>query len=65
MNLETAEPREYIEENRAKILAVIRGSDDPFARACAWALLDRHTPANELDTLHEELEAVVERRGDS
>ncbi|SEO92451.1 hypothetical protein SAMN04487948_1082 [Halogranum amylolyticum] len=58
-------PSEYIEENRTKILAVIRGSDDPFARACAWALLDRHTPDNDYETLRDELELVSEQRADS
>ena len=57
------DPEEYVKENRKQVLAVVRGSDDPFARACAWALLDRYTPDNELDELHDELDAVVERRG--
>lgn len=58
------DPTEYIEENRTKILAVIRGSEDPFARACAWALLDRYTPDNDFETLSEELELVAKRRAD-
>jgi len=58
------DPEEFVEENREKVLTIIRRSDDPFARACAWVLLDRYTPDKGLDELEEELQTVTER-GDS
>lgn len=61
MSSTPVDPEEYIEENRQEIIAVIRGSDDAFARAAAWALLDRHTPDNDLATLRRELEQVAAR----
>lgn len=59
------DPETYVEENRQKLLAVVRHSDDPFIRACAWALLDRYTPATDVDQLHDELDAVMQRRAES
>lgn len=59
------DPEKYVAENRKQLLAVIRGSDDPFIRACAWALLDRYTTDTDLEQLHDELDAIVNRRVDT
>lgn len=57
------DPEEYVQENREKIVTIIRQSDDAFTRACAWALLDRYTPDRELDELHAELDTIAQREG--
>lgn len=57
------DPDEYVRENREKIVAVIRNSDDAYTRACAWTLLDRHTPEKDLEELKDELDTIA-RRGD-
>jgi hypothetical protein len=44
---------------RAKPSYVIRNSNDAFARACAWTLLDRVTPPNDVEQLREEFEKVI------
>lgn len=62
-NLDDIDPEQYVQRNREELLVLIRRSDDPFARACAWTLLDRYTPDNELDDLHDELDAVIGRAG--
>lgn len=59
-----ADPEEFVRENRKKIIAVVRSSGDPLTRACAWALLDKHTSDADLDDLHEELDAIA-RQEDS
>jgi hypothetical protein len=53
------DPAGYVQENREKILRIVRSSDDPFMRAYAWALLDKHT-----DTLHQELDRIANRDRD-
>jgi predicted Zn-ribbon and HTH transcriptional regulator len=58
---DTPTPDDYVRENREKILAVIKNSDDPYTRACAWTLLDRHTPEKDLEELKDELDALVNR----
>lgn len=55
------DPEEFVRENRERILTIIRRSDDPFSRACAWVILDRYTPDNDLDELHDELDEVARR----
>lgn len=62
-DINDVDPQDYVEENREKILTIIRRSDDPFARACAWTLLDRYTPDKSLDDLEDELQIVAERGG--
>jgi predicted Zn-ribbon and HTH transcriptional regulator len=61
MSREPLDPDVYVRENREKILAVIKNSDDPYTRACAWTLLDRHTPEKDLEELKDELDALVNR----
>ena len=59
------DPAEYVQEHRERLLVIIRQSDDVFTRACAWALLDKYTPAMELDELRKELETVARTEGPS
>lgn len=65
IDVERVDAEEYVRENRERIVRVIRHSDDPFARACAWVLLDRYTPDRDLEELREELDAVVRKRADA
>jgi len=58
---EQINPEKFVKENRDSIIAVIRASDDPFTRACAWALLDKHTSDTDIDELHEELDSIAEQ----
>jgi len=62
-SINDVDPEEYVAENREKILTIIRRSDDPFARACAWVLLDRYTPDKDLAELEKELQIVAEQGG--
>lgn len=52
---------EWVRDNRKQIIQVIRSSDDPFMRACAWALLDKHTSNIEIEDLHVELDEIAEQ----
>jgi len=61
IDIDDVDPEEYVQENREKILTIIRRSDDPFARASAWTLLDRHTPDKSVAELQDELQTVAER----
>jgi hypothetical protein len=55
---------EFVRQNRREIIAIIRTSDDPFTRACAWALLDKYTPDLDASELHQELDEII-GKGDS
>lgn len=46
------------------MIALIRATDDDLTRAQVWALLDRYTPDNDLQDLHDELDAIVGRRNE-
>lgn len=65
IDVEGIDPEEYVQENRKRIIQIIRHSDDPFARACAWMLLDRYTPDRDLEDLRDELDDIVNRRADA
>ena len=62
IDVDDIDPEEYVQDNRENIIQVIRHSDDPFTRACAWMILDRYTPDRDFEDLHEELDAVARRR---
>lgn len=59
IDVDAVDPEEYVREHRERIVQVIRHSDDPFARACAWVLLDRYTPDRDLEDLRDELDQIV------
>lgn len=65
IDIDDIDPETFVEENRERLVQIIRHSDDPFARACAWSMLDRYTPDREIDELHEELDNVTNRRADA
>lgn len=51
---------EFVDENREMLERVLRHSNSPYARACAWALIDAGSDAPDIDQLKRELEAVKE-----
>lgn len=51
---------DYVEENRDSLERVLRHSNDAFARACAWALIDAGSEPPEIDQLQRELESLQE-----
>lgn len=51
---------DYVEENRNSLERVLRHSNDAFARACAWALIDAGSEPPEIDQLQRELEVLQE-----
>lgn len=65
IDVEDINPEEYVQENRNRVIRIVRHCDDPFARACAWTLLDRYTPDKDLEQLHDELDAVTEEGADT
>lgn len=48
----------YVDENGDRLRRVIRNSNDTYARACAWAILDAGSDGPELEQLRRELEEV-------
>lgn len=60
IDTEDIDAEQYVKENRQQIIRLIRQSDDEFTRACAWLLLDRHTPDMDVEDLHQELDRVLE-----
>lgn len=50
----------YVADNRERLERVVRHSNDPYARACAWTILDAGTDQPELERLQEELERLQE-----
>ncbi|WP_276249171.1 hypothetical protein [Haladaptatus sp. YSMS36] len=55
----STDPEKYVKKNREKIIRVVQSTNDPSIRAYAWALLDRYTPNNSLDELHDELDEIL------
>ena len=60
MTAEYDNPNAFVDETREMLERVLRHSNDTYARACAWALLDAGSDAPDLDTLRDELEALQE-----
>lgn len=48
----------YVGENGDRLRRVIRNSNDAYARACAWAILDVGSDGPELEQLRRELEEI-------
>jgi hypothetical protein len=48
----------YVRENRDVIANVLRRSQDPFARACALALLIHGGTARDVETVKQEVEEI-------
>ena len=50
----------FVEDNREMLERVLRHSNDSFARACAWALIDAGSNDPEIEQLQRELDALQE-----
>jgi len=50
----------FVNDNREMLERVLRHSNDSFARACAWALIDAGSDQPELEQLQRELDALQE-----
>ena len=48
----------YVDENAETLRRVIRYSQNTYARACAWAILDTGSNGPEIEELRRELERV-------
>lgn len=57
-----AELREWVKNNRNMLVRILRHGTDGYARACAWALLDRGASDPELEQIQNELDQLQERR---
>lgn len=60
-DLSDIDASEYVPEHREELVDVIRHSSDPFARACAWVLLDEYSDDPDVEALRDELDAVRDR----
>ena len=50
----------FVAENREMLTRVLRHSNDSYARACAWALIDAGSDAPDIEQLRTELNALQE-----
>lgn len=60
MTLQNRSIEEYVKENEEQLQRVIKHSDDTYARACAWALLDSGSDGPEIEQLRAELDQIQE-----
>ena len=51
-------PEAFVDDNREMLVRILRHSNNAYARACAWAILDAGSDAPDLDTLQRELAAI-------
>lgn len=51
---------EFVDEHRQMLERVLRHSNNTYARACAWALIEAGSDAPDIDQLQRELEVVKE-----
>lgn len=52
------DPEAFVESNREMLVRLLRHSSNPYARACAWTILDAGSDAPDLDRLQRELAAL-------
>ena len=52
----------FVDENRESIERVLRHSNNSYARACAWALLDAGSEDPDLEDLKRELDQLQQQR---
>ena len=55
-------PEAFVADNREMLVRILRHSNNAYARACAWAILDAGSDAPDLDTLQRELAALQEQQ---
>ena len=53
---------EFVAENQEMLVRVLRHSSNSYARACAWALLDKGSDPVDLAQLQQEFNALQEAR---
>lgn len=53
---------QFVEENRESIERVLRHSNNAYARACAWTLLDAGSDDPDIDALQRELDQLQQQR---
>lgn len=54
------DPEMIVDEHREMLVRVLRHSSDPYARACAWTLLDAGSDAPTLEQVESEIQAFKE-----
>lgn len=55
-------PEAFVDNNREMLVRILRHSNNAYARACAWAILDAGSDAPDLDKLQRELAALQEQQ---
>ncbi len=58
----TDDIEQFVDENRESIERVLRHSNDAYARACAWALLDAGSDDPDIEDLQRELDQIQQQR---
>lgn len=53
---------QYATENKEQLVRVLRHSNDSYARAMAWAVLDRGLDDPEFETIRKELNEIERER---
>jgi hypothetical protein len=53
---------QFVDENRDSIERVLRHSNNAYARACAWTLLDAGSDDPDIDALQRELDQLQQQR---
>lgn len=59
-NHETS-PEAFVANNQEMLVRILRHSNNAYARACAWAILDAGSEAPDLETLQRELAVLQDR----
>lgn len=59
------DPEAWAEQNQDRIVRVLRHSNNPHARACAWALLDHVSEDPEIEDLERELKQLKQQRAEA
>lgn len=54
------DPETIVDEHREMLVRVLRHSSDPYARACAWTLLDAGSDAPKLEQIESEIQTFKE-----
>lgn len=56
------EIEQFVDDNRESIERVLQHSNNSYARACAWALLDAGSDDPDIEDLQRELDQLQEQR---
>jgi len=54
------DPETFVRQNKEMLVRILRHSDNSYARACAWAILDAGTDDPEIEQLENELQQLKE-----